>query len=114
MGAGGVSIGGDNTGNINTGTQITNNYFRDSPAEDSSIADRRDPTAQKLYAAFTGYAFALDDLEDICFELGIDWEEIKGENKSGKARDLILTMQRQGRLQELLAKAQAKRPRYEW
>ena len=45
--------------------------------------------------------FSLSDLKLICFQLGIDYEEIAGETKTDKARELILFMQRNGRLSEL-------------
>ena len=114
VGAGGVMIDGNNSGNINTGTQTNNYYYGDERDGDAAAKIKQDPIAQKLYEALNGYAFAMDDMEDMCFELGVDWEEIKGANKSGKARALVLYMQREDRLQELLDKARSKRPRYQW
>ena len=45
--------------------------------------------------------FSLSDLKLLCFNLGIDYEELPGETKTDKARELILFMQRHGRLSEL-------------
>jgi len=47
----------------------------------------------KLLEQITAY-FSLDELRTLCFNLEIDLEELGGEGKTGKARELILYMSR--------------------
>ena len=54
--------------------------------------------------------FNLEELKTLCFGLGVDYENLAGETKEGKARELILHMKRNGRLPELNAHIQQKRP----
>lgn len=112
-GAGGVIIGGGNTGSVNTGTQITTNYYTGAP-EGGASARPASALEKQLYEALNGYAFSLDDLEDLAFELGVDWGSLRGEAKGAKARALIDFFVREDRLDELLRAAKAKRPRYGW
>ncbi|MCS6847099.1 MAG: hypothetical protein RMN52_05215 [Anaerolineae bacterium] len=133
-GAGGVIVEGGNTGSINTGTRIEasgayiggnvtagrdfvgrdqiNIYGGRSP-DDRGIARRRDPREQKLYEAFEA-VFSLDDLQDLAFTLGVDWDSLAGEAKGGKARALIDYFTKDGRFDVLYDAAKAKRPRYAW
>ena len=59
---------------------------------------------------------ALDDgyndseLRDVCFELGIDYEELPGDNQSAKARELVLYAQRRNLLAQLVAHVMRERP----
>jgi len=41
------------------------------------------------------------ELRDLCFDLGIEYENLGGDNKSAKARELVAYCQRHGRLTEL-------------
>lgn len=43
----------------------------------------------------------LDSLRTLCFRLGLDYDELPGETKSGRARELVLAMNRAGRVMEL-------------
>lgn len=45
----------------------------------------------------------LDDVKTLVLELGIDYDELAGETKTGKLRELILYMQRQDQLPRLLS-----------
>jgi len=45
------------------------------------------------------------ELRDLCFELGIDYENLPGEGKASKARELVSYCERHGRLDELEATA---------
>ncbi len=42
-----------------------------------------------------------NELRDLCFDLGIEYENLGGDNKSAKARELVAYSQRHGRLAEL-------------
>lgn len=59
-------------------------------------------------------AFNLDELKDLCFELDIDYDDLSGENRSAKARELVARCRRTGRLEDLLAAAERARPKLDW
>ncbi len=54
------------------------------------------------------------ELQDICFDLRVDYEELPGHNKLEKIRELIGFCEREGRLPDLLALCQQVRPRLSW
>ncbi len=58
--------------------------------------------------------FAESELEDLCFDLGVDYEILGGEGKGGKARELIEYMERIGRYDELVNQARQRRPNAPW
>lgn len=74
-------------------------------------ADRVDRAAlrQKLTDLFS-----LDDLQQICFDLGVDYEDLGSEGKSARAVKLILFCQRRGRMGELLRLCRVLRPEVTW
>ena len=57
-----------------------------------------------------------NELVTLCFDLGVDYEEIAGQNssKSLLIRQLIAYLIRRGRLQELIYLAEQTRPEVEW
>lgn len=57
---------------------------------------------------------SLNELQTLCFELGVDYECIAGEGKAGKARELVLFFERTGNLGQLLTYCQTARPNYPW
>jgi hypothetical protein len=117
VGSRGVSIGGSNTGTIITGDHV--HYVGGSPAASPATSrpasyqpDTVPPSAnlrEKLIAAFND-----SELRDLCADLGIDYESLGGEGKTGKVRELISYCERHDRLPDLLAYARGKRPRVEW
>lgn len=74
-------------------------------------ADRLDQAAlrQKLMSLFS-----LDELQQICFDLGVDYEDLGSEGKSAKAVKLILFCQRRGRTAQLIEICRALRPEAGW
>lgn len=54
--------------------------------------------------------FSDSELRDLCFDLGVDFENLPGAAKGDKARELILLMERQARLPELVRKVVTLRP----
>ncbi|MFN2104292.1 MAG: effector-associated domain EAD1-containing protein [Candidatus Promineifilaceae bacterium] len=67
-----------------------------------------EPDAQELHQRLVD-EFNIEELQDLCFALGVDYEELGGTGKSAKARELVLYMQRRGRLGELNEAIRAKR-----
>ncbi len=51
-----------------------------------------------------------DELRDLCFELGIDYEDLPGETQSAKARELVLFAKRHNLTAQLVAVVMAARP----
>jgi len=58
--------------------------------------------------------FSLDEIESLCFDLGIDFESLGGEGKGAKIRELIEFCRRRGRDEELAAKVRTERPQVAW
>jgi predicted transcriptional regulator len=58
--------------------------------------------------------FDLEELRTLCFELGVDFDDLRGEGKSAKARELILRMQRRQQVEKLIKKIRDMRPDIDW
>ena len=56
---------------------------------------------------------SLDSLRTLCFRLGLDFDDLPGETKAGRARELILALERQGRVAELWARYERRDTKYE-
>ncbi|MCA9921714.1 MAG: hypothetical protein KC421_05050 [Anaerolineales bacterium] len=54
--------------------------------------------------------YNLDDFRTLCYELGVDMDNLAGESKIGKARELILSLAREAKLLNLIFKIHQKRP----
>lgn len=55
-------------------------------------------------------AFSDEELRDLSFDLGIDYENLPAEGKSGKARELVWYCRRHGRFADLVAAVRRLRP----
>ncbi len=55
-----------------------------------------------------------EELQALCFELGVDYESLPAQGKAGKARALILERNRRGRARDILAKGREKRADINW
>ncbi len=58
--------------------------------------------------------FNLGELSALCFDLGIDYEELAGATKTEKVTALLDYCERHGRLPALLTYLQAERPQIDW
>ena len=54
--------------------------------------------------------FDLEELKTLCFNLGVEYEDLGGEGRSDKARELVKAMQRRTRLEHLVAHLSLARP----
>jgi len=54
--------------------------------------------------------FDMEELHNLCFSLGVDFDNLRGQGKSGKARELVLYMKRHNQLNRLVARIKALRP----
>lgn len=59
-------------------------------------------------------ALSIEDARTLAFSLGIDHEMLPGENKAEFIRAIIQEMERNGRLESLLAELRALRPNENW
>ncbi|MBK9711493.1 MAG: hypothetical protein IPO81_09230 [Kouleothrix sp.] len=67
----------------------------------------------KLRQIITDF-FSDDELRELCFDLGIDYENLPGAGKAAKARELVAYAQRRGRMQDLVTTCQQLRPNAPW
>lgn len=58
--------------------------------------------------------FSFDEVRDLCFNLGIEYENIPGDRRSAFIRNLVVSLAKQGRLQELVDNVREERPRVDW
>lgn len=58
--------------------------------------------------------FSFSEVKTLCFELGVDYENIPGDSRSAFIRNLIVSLARQNRLQELVDKVRAERGFVDW
>ena len=57
--------------------------------------------------------FNLDELQSLCRRLGVEYERLRGQTRQDKAGLLIGTMERNGRLPELVQEVVRERPHLE-
>jgi hypothetical protein len=58
--------------------------------------------------------FSDSELRDVCFDLGVSYDDLGGEGKADKARELVAHLDRRGRLEELVALCSRLRPHVSW
>ncbi len=58
--------------------------------------------------------FDKEELLTLCFDLGVDYDDLRGEGKTNKARALITHLERRGRLAELIKTCSRQRPNVVW
>lgn len=54
------------------------------------------------------------EIRDLCFRLGVEYEDVMGAGKRDKARELVTQMDRHGRIADLLTQVTALRPKVAW
>jgi hypothetical protein len=60
-------------------------------------------------------SFSLDDIKTICFCIAlIDFENLSGEGRDGKARELIIQAERRGHIKTLIDICAIHRPNVNW
>jgi hypothetical protein len=67
----------------------------------------------RLYEVLAKH-FDVGELQTLCFQLGLDYDDLGGAGKSGKARELVAFLERRGRIVELLAIGKQLRPDVAW
>jgi hypothetical protein len=77
----------------------------------SGLPDRS--YAMKLFDLLTQY-FSLNELQTLCFALGVNFEDLPSGGMSGKARDLISYCERRSCIPKLVATGKMLRPELDW
>jgi hypothetical protein len=83
---------------------------------DTAISDQETQNLHNrttLRALMTS-VFDVSDLKNICFDLGIDYENLEGNKKDDKIRELIKHCERSRVLENLVSRCQEKRPNSIW
>lgn len=107
-----VAIGGDNNGSIAIGSNITQSNpisqkpdlsrtTNTLPIEPSPLAAAgSDHERQQHLFQVLADSFNNGELRDLCFELGIEYDDLMGETRRDKARELVAFARRRDRLIE--------------
>jgi hypothetical protein len=69
----------------------------------------REPSFTDLHQALTE-RYDLEELRTLCAQLGVPYDDLRGEGRPAKAREFILWLQRRGRLDDLVAALAADAP----
>jgi len=67
----------------------------------------------RLRHSITVY-FDAEELRTLCFDLGVDYDDLRGAGKTNKARDLVAYLERRGRVAELVQACSRRRPDAAW
>ncbi len=57
---------------------------------------------------------SLDEMADFCFRLGVDFDNLSGDTKAAKSRQLIIHLERHNRITELISLGIQRRPDLVW
>jgi formylglycine-generating enzyme required for sulfatase activity len=78
-----------------------------------TVPETRTPDRAKLRRNLRT-CFDESELRDLCFDIGIDYDSLRGEGKGDKARELVAYLERRGRLSELIEVCEELRPKVPW
>ena len=88
--------------------------FAPRPAVVDDVIDYANgPEMAKIRRLLIQY-FKEDELQTLCFDLGIDYESLPAVGKAGKARELVGYCDRNGRIPELIDHIRQERPNLDW
>jgi hypothetical protein len=59
-------------------------------------------------------SFNESELRDLCFDLRVDYDNLPGQSKADKARELVAYFDRRGRIAELIKVCYQLRPNASW
>ncbi len=85
-------------------------FFEPERTADGAILDADDVAIRQRLSN----NFNLEELKTLCFDLGVDFDNLPGVTKDEKARELVVTLGRSGGLQHLLKRGQELRPHVVW
>ena len=109
---GGAYIGGNVSagGNIIGRDQhVTHNYYGAGALSENVMA-QWSPMAKNLYAILKDKWFSESELEDLAFQLDLDWDNLRGDTKADKARALVQACEQNGLIEKLRGLMRLARP----
>jgi WD40 repeat protein len=82
---------------------------------EKNVADQqmKQPDLQQILQLMVSH-FSMQELKSLCFNLVVDFDELGGEGKSEKARELVAFIQRRDRLADLTRALVNERPGISW
>lgn len=93
--------------------RYVNNSPEQSPPPPQKPKEPRRFQLPKLIAVLDD-SFDNEELRTLCFELGVEYDNLPGTGKKGKARELIRYLERRERIPDLLTVIKQKRPYLVW
>lgn len=105
-------------GNVTTGRDFvgrdqhvttTNNYYGAGALSENVMA-QWSPTAKNLYSLLKDKWFSESDLQDLAFQLDLDWDNLRGDTKTDKARALVQACEQNGLIEKLRGLMRLARP----
>ena len=79
------------------------------PSPQTPVHPGQDTTPAQLLAVLNS-SFNMTELNSLCFDMGIEFEDLEGSTRQGKAQALIQYCQRLGRFSELVQRIRQARP----
>ncbi len=79
-------------------------------ASDGSVLDADDVAIRQRLSRH----FSQDEIKTLCFDLGVDYDDLAGISKDEKARELVVRLDRDGKLPQLLKRGKELRPKVVW
>jgi hypothetical protein len=58
--------------------------------------------------------FDMQELMQLCFDIGVMWDLLPGDALDAKARELVLKMERENRIYKLIGECEKARPNVDW
>ncbi len=99
-----AKVGGDLIGG-NKNTTTINNFNVPAENAEATLSAEARPLVEMLNAYFD-----MNELEDVAFQLGIDWDNLRGEVKKTKARAIVLFCDKRGEINKLKGIMRLARP----
>jgi tetratricopeptide (TPR) repeat protein len=96
-----------------TGITPPGDALREDRLTESVLERPRSEAELKLYNGLVSY-FNEEELRDLCFQLGIDYETLPGDSKTIKARELVTYHERRNRIESLSQVCRQLRPNVSW
>ncbi len=96
-----------------TGITPPGDALREDRSAESVLERPRSEAELKLYSGLVSY-FNEEELRDLCFQLGIDYETLPGDSKTIKARELVAYHERRNRIESLSQVCHQLRPNVVW
>lgn len=76
--------------------------------------DEKTQNPRETLRSLMGNVFSVSDIQDLCFDLGVDYEDLDGTSKNDKIRELILHCERIELHKGLISLCWKKRPMNTW